>query len=242
MLHIRLLCVSDLQQTLDVKFTTVQWQALSPKDTLDAVEGIMVRATNYAVRWSLVSLKPSMSLSVHFLSGVLTMLWIVITIGRVASATSRNTYYYEKCLCDSALKQEVSCHCHMFGDVDSLRAFCLSLEAAQRDYSWRENAREYESAGVDGVPDDVSDNATSRRPTAAASRHSASDTHRSYPNCRYKHAPDKGSCPVERANCVACGKARHFKRSCRSSGKRGAGKGVNSVTHCSAGIAPEPLL
>ncbi|KAK8390692.1 hypothetical protein O3P69_010419 [Scylla paramamosain] len=34
----------------------------------------------------------------------------------------------------------------------------------------------------------------------------------------------------------------HFKRRCRSSGKREAGKAVNSVTVGAAGIAPEPLL
>ncbi|KAK8373485.1 hypothetical protein O3P69_018661 [Scylla paramamosain] len=34
----------------------------------------------------------------------------------------------------------------------------------------------------------------------------------------------------------------HFKRRCRSSGKREAGKAVNNVTVGAAGIAPEPLL
>lgn len=31
---------------------------------------------------------------------------------------------------DSALKQEVFRDCHTFGDVDSLRVFCVSFEAA----------------------------------------------------------------------------------------------------------------
>ena len=51
-LHIRLLCVSDLQRALDVKFTTEQWCALTPKSALDAIERTVLRASNQAVRWS----------------------------------------------------------------------------------------------------------------------------------------------------------------------------------------------
>lgn len=50
--HIHLLCVADLQRTLDVKFTTGQWQALSAKDAVDAIGKIVFRASNQAVRCS----------------------------------------------------------------------------------------------------------------------------------------------------------------------------------------------
>ncbi|KAK8403201.1 hypothetical protein O3P69_000382 [Scylla paramamosain] len=105
------------------------------------------------------------------------------------------------------------------------------------------NSRECELAGTDVTPDDVSDDdVTSPQPMLAASRHPARDPHKSCRWCGYRHAPGRASCPAQHATCVACGKPGHFKRRCRSSGKREAGKAVNSVTVGAAGIAPEPLL
>lgn len=51
-LHIRLLCVPDLQHALGVKFTTGQRQALSAKDALDTIGRIMFHISNQAVHCS----------------------------------------------------------------------------------------------------------------------------------------------------------------------------------------------
>lgn len=52
MLHIRLLCVPDLQCTLDTRFSTGQWETLEPKDALDAIGKLVLQTANQAVRWS----------------------------------------------------------------------------------------------------------------------------------------------------------------------------------------------
>lgn len=76
----------------------------------------------------------------------------------------------------------------------------------------------------------------------AVSRHPATEPHKSCRWCGYKHAPGKASCPAQHATCVACGKHGHFKRRCKNSGKREAGKAVNSVTVGATDIVSEPLL
>ena len=122
-------------------------------------------------------------------------------------------------LSDSSLKREVFRQCDAFSDVESLRAFCASFEAAERDATsvhGGKTAREYESAGTDAMPDDVSDDdVIPHQPTVAASRHNTSNTHKSCRNCGYKHAPDKASCPAQCATCGSCGKPGHFRRRCR---------------------------
>lgn len=124
---------------------------------------------------------------------------------------------------DLALKQEMFRQYHTYGDVENLRAFCVSFEAAQRDSTLGgKNAWEYESAGADIMPDDVNDDdVASRQPSVAASGHNASNTHKSCHFCGYKHAPDKGSCPAQHATCVACGKPGHFKRTAGAPGSVG---------------------
>ena len=102
-------------------------------------------------------------------------------------------------LSDSSLKREVFRQCDAFSDVGSLRAFCASFEVAERDATSVHGgkiAREYESAGTDVMPDDVSDyDVTPHQSAVAASRHNASNTHKSCRNCGYKHAPDKPLVP-----------------------------------------------
>lgn len=51
-LHVRLLCVPDLQCALDARFSADQWEALDPKGALDAIEKIVLQAANQAVRWA----------------------------------------------------------------------------------------------------------------------------------------------------------------------------------------------
>lgn len=50
-LHIRLLCVPALQCTLDARYDTGQWEALTPKEALDAIGKIVQHSTNQAVKW-----------------------------------------------------------------------------------------------------------------------------------------------------------------------------------------------
>ena len=51
-LHIRLLCKPTLQTVLDARFTTRQWNALTPDGALDAIGRLVLRAENQAVQWS----------------------------------------------------------------------------------------------------------------------------------------------------------------------------------------------
>ncbi|KAG0713911.1 hypothetical protein GWK47_015165 [Chionoecetes opilio] len=219
-LHIRLLCVADLQRALDVKFTTGQWQAMPTKGALDAIGKIVLRASNQAVRWSDF-------FSVCQAIGEPVSAFFV----RCAQRAMDCEFQCPQCECnlseymllrkvmvglgDSALKQEVFRQCHTFDDVESLRAFCVSFEAARRDATSMhggKNSRECEMAGADVTPDDVSDDDfASRQLVVAASRHNSTYTHKS---CRW----------------------------CKSYRKREVGKAVNSVTVGAAGIAPEPLL
>lgn len=50
-LHIRLLCVPALQCTLDARYETGQWEALTPKEALDAIGKIVQQSSNQAVKW-----------------------------------------------------------------------------------------------------------------------------------------------------------------------------------------------
>ena len=50
-LHIRLLCVPKLQCALDARFDSGQWEALTPKEALDAIGKLVLQASNQAVKW-----------------------------------------------------------------------------------------------------------------------------------------------------------------------------------------------
>ena len=51
MLHIRLICVLALQRMIDSRFSGDQWEQLLPKEALNAIGGLVLRASNQAVQW-----------------------------------------------------------------------------------------------------------------------------------------------------------------------------------------------
>ncbi len=138
MLRIRLLCVPDLQGALDTRFNTEQKEALGPKNALDAIGKLVLRTANQAVRWS------------EFFSACQAAGESVgVYMTRCAQEAVDCGFQCLECSSDlseymlmrkvmvglhhPALKQEMFRRCDSFKDADSLRSFCSTFEAAQRD-------------------------------------------------------------------------------------------------------------
>ena len=257
-LHIRLLCVPDLQCALDARFTTEQWEALGPKDALDAISKLVLRTANQAVKWSEffnACQVPGESVGVYMTRCAQEALDCGFQCPDCSSDLSEYMLMRKVMvgLRDPALKQEVFRKCDLFKDADGLRSFCSTFEAAQRDAA--KFARESCVAGADVTADDVTE---VEEPLVAASRQPARSAKHSYRNpptdhqpnaaarqcynCGERHSADKASCPAYTRKCGACGKRGHFKKMCRSARTQETGKLVSSVIIGAATLNPEPIL
>lgn len=254
-LHIRLLCVPDLQCAIDTRFNTRQWEVLGPSQALDAIGKLVLKTTNQAVRWSdffNTCQAAGESVSVY--------------ITRCAQEAVDCGFECPKCrdnlseymllrkvmvgLHDPALKQEVFRKCDTFGDIDGLRAFCSSFEAAQRDAA--RFVRDSAVAGADVTADDVEEPlvAASRQPPHLTKHAPRSSPMESAPNtgkpcyyCGSRHDPDKMSCPAYNRRCGACGKRGHLRKVCRSTKTQDTSKVLVSGTEVGAATqVPEPAV
>ncbi|XP_076063459.1 uncharacterized protein LOC143038319 [Oratosquilla oratoria] len=257
-LHVRLLCVPDLQCALDARFSSEQWEALNPTSALDAIERLVLQSTNQAVKWTdffSTCQAPGESVGIY--------------MTRCAQEARECGFRCPDCdsdlseymllrkvmvgLHDPALKQDVFRRCDSFKDMDDLRGYCSTYEAAQRDAA--KFTREHAVAGTDIATSDISED---EEPLVAAYRqpsHPAKTAHRRSPadappktgakhcpNCGEKHGHEKTSCPAFSRKCGACGKRGHFRRVCRSSRTQEASKLVSGVIIGSATLSPEPVL
>lgn len=156
-------------------------------------------------------------------------------------------------LSDYALRREVFGRCETFSDIDSLRGFCASFEAAQRDATTSVKSA-WESSAVAGI--DVTDNITGNeadfsQPIAAVSRqrtqhgespHPTTPSHKPCRNCGGIHAPEKAACPVRNLSWRGCGKRGHIKKMCRLTKNNEVEKVINSVTVGATTVSSEPVL
>ena len=140
--------------------------------------------------------------------------------------------------------------CDRFSDVDNLRGFCASFEAARRDATLGGKiTRDSAVAGADVTLDDVIE----EEPMVAGYRQRNSAPHKSaftpratsplHTTCNYcgeKHDHGKASCLARNHFCKSCGKKGHRSKVCWSSKKQE--KAVNSVTVGGTTLLPEPLL
>ena len=256
-LHIRLLCVPDLQCALDARFNTEQWEALDPKAALDAIGKIVLQTSNQAVRWSdffNTCQAPGESVGMYMTRCAQEARDCGFQCPDCRSDLSEYMLMRKVMvgLHDPALKQEVFRRCDSFKDADSLRSYCSTFEAAQRDTA--KFTREKAVAGADVIADDVTEEqplvAASRQPTRHAKPGYRNPSTDYQPNaavkqcysCGERHSADKTSYPAYTRKCGACGKWGHFKRMCRTSRTQEAGKLVSSVTLGAATLSPEPVL
>lgn len=103
-------------------------------------------------------------------------------------------------LCDPVLKQEVFRRCDTFMGIDSVRGFCSSYEAAQRDAAKSVQERRVAGADVTGQESVV---AAERQPPHAhkqTSDNATTNTHLCY-NCGKKHVMDRKVCPTSNRKC-----------------------------------------
>ena len=240
-LHIRLLCVPSLQCTLDARYDTRQWEALTPKEALDAIGKLVRQSSNQAVKWCEF-------FGVHQGSGESVCVYMT----RCAQEAADCGFQCPRCDCDlteymllrkvmvglsdQCLRREVFRKCDSFSDIDSLREFCASFEAARRDATLGGKIeRELAMAGTD---------VTEEKPVVAGYRQRGPVQHQPASFCKpcnycgEKHG--KTSCPARNHICKLCGKKGHMKKVCWSSRKQDMA--VNSVTVGSTTVSPEPLL
>ena len=251
-LHIRLLCVPSLQCTLDARYDTGQWEALTPKGALDAIGKLVQQSSNQAVKWcDFFGTRQGSGESVS------------VYMTRCAQEAADCGFQCPKCdgdlteymmlrkvmvgLSDQCLRQEVYRKCSTFNNIDSLREFCASFEAARRDATFGgKSERECAVAGADVTGDDVTE-----EPVVAGYRQHGPAQHQpdSAPHagnslskpCNYcgeKHG--KASCPARNQICKSCGKKGHVKKVCWSARKQDIV--ASSVTVGGMAVLPEPIL
>ncbi|KAK4313454.1 hypothetical protein Pmani_015211 [Petrolisthes manimaculis] len=256
-LHIRLLCAPDLQCAVDARFDRNQWETMQPREALDAISKLVLQTSNQAVRWSdffNACQTPGESVNVY----INRCAQEAVDCGFQCPGCRENLSEYMLIrkvmvgLHDSVLKQEVFCRCDTFTDIDSLRNFCSSFEAAQRDANRFE--RERMVAGSDVIYDD----AIEEEPLVAASRYqppaASRNTNRSSATeklhnkvskqcyyCGQWHVLDKMACPAYNRKCNACGKKGHLKKVCKSV-KTGEEVMISSVEVGAASLLPEPTV
>ncbi|MPC51401.1 hypothetical protein E2C01_045245 [Portunus trituberculatus] len=237
-LHIRLLCSPNLQRSLDARYSTQQWEALSIPEALDAVGCMALQATNQAADWckffSAVQ-GPSESICEYFTRSTHLAADCEFQCPQCECILSEYMLL-RKLMCGShnvVLQDEVFRECESFSDVDSLRKFCIAFEAAQKDARHVAGGRSFGREGVAGaagvtpLPDEQADKPL----LAAVARHQpAQQPQAGRPphqikrcgNCSLRHKLGKELCPAEAVACHNCGRVGHVQRMCRSKGKNAA--------------------
>ena len=209
-LHIRLLCKPSLQTVLDARFTSRQWNALTPDGALDAIGRLVLRAENQAVRWSeFFSGKQAHSETVS--AYVTRCGQDALDCGFACPHCNGDLSDYVLLrkvvsgLSDSAMRQEVFRRYTTLDSIEKLRSFCDIYEAAQRDAMKLRAV-----AANDVIPDDVTEQG-GREPEAAAARAPPSRPCR---GCGGRH--ERKTCFARALACNKCGKTGHIAKVCRS--------------------------
>ena len=241
-LHVRLLCVPALQCAIDTRFAAGLWDLLTTKEALDAIGKLVMCASNQAVRWSEffnVRQRPG-----EAISGYLTRCGQeAVDCGFECPTCSCDLSEYMLVrkvmvgLSDESMKREVFRQCDTLNDIDKLRVFCTTYEAAQRDASARERA----AAGADVTVDDV----TAPEPPVVAPEVAASRPLARGKPCRYcgRSGHSEKACPARTVTCHRCAKVGHLARVCKAAVVRGEKSSVSGVTVGSATTSEEqPLL
>ena len=243
---VRMHCEPDLQRAIDARYSEARWNALDAEETADTIAKLVLQASNEAATWA-----DFFSITQHHDENVNNY------FVRCASKAIECEFKCPSCmfdlteyfmmrkvivgLRDLVLKRQVFHMCNSFSDVDALKAFCCSFEAAKRDSETRASFEKPASAAAVEPERDI-EGASACATTGSGKQKAQSNqpARRKCPNCGGEHAPGKDNCPAKSMICFKCQKLGHIKGVCRSRAPTDAKGAATTAPSASGVVAASP--
>ena len=206
-LHIRLHCVLDLQRALDARFTDSQWGALTTEEAMDAIEKLVLRASNRAAQWS------EFFTAMQGLNEPISEFFL-----RCNQRAIDCSFHCPNCsfdlteymllrklmvgLSDTKLRRHVFQSCDKITNVDALRTTCSAFQAARQ--SLDSDSRPPTQMHAAGTHKDQPSGCVEYedQPDVAVARMQQGDG-KMCGNCRGRHPNRKSYCPTRSLSCHA---------------------------------------
>ena len=222
-MHVRLMCATDLQSALDARLTVQQWMSLSLDGMLDEIESLVTSSTNQAVLWDVFfsgHQTPGESMKEYFNKCLQQAIDCKFSCPNCTGDLSEYILVRKIMvgLHDPVLKRELYQFLRDTRSItlEELKAHCVAFESASRDAQGGKSNVFGAAVDLEEEEPPVEVTAGVRRKTTGTPRVSLDRTEdTTCGNCGKNRAPNRRTCPARDAVCWGCQNKGHFSRCCK---------------------------